>query len=103
MPANSIYMNKKFLFIFFLIVPFLALTSEEESFGQFHASELQVQLASEIIKKLESSHLVKKDYTAIKSEAFVEFLQRLDPNKTIFTSSESDSFYMRSLLNQNIN
>ena len=103
MPANSIYMNKKFLFIFFLIVPFLALTSEEESFGQFHASELQVQLASEIIKKLESSHLVKKDYTAIKSEAFVEFLQRLDPNKTIFTSSESDSFYMRSLLNKNIN
>ena len=96
-------MKKKFLFIFFLILPFLALSSKEESVGQFHASELQVQLASEIIKKLESSHLVKKDYTVIKSEAFVEFLQRLDPNKTIFTSSESDSFYTRSLLNKNIN
>ena len=96
-------MKKKFLFIFFLIVPFLALSSKEENIEEFHASELQVQLASEIIKKLESSHLVKKDYTAIKSEAFVEFLQRLDPNKTIFTSSESDSFYTSSSLTTNIN
>ena len=96
-------MKKKFVFIFFLILPFLALSSKEENIEEFHSSELQVQLASEIIKKLESSHLVKKDYTAIKSEAFVEFLQRLDPNKTIFTSSESDSFYTRSLLTTNIN
>ena len=103
MPASSIYMKKKFLFIFFLILPFLALSSKEENIEEFHASELQVQLASEIIKKLESSHLVKKDYTAIKSEAFVEFLQRLDPNKTIFTSSESDSFYTSSSLTTNIN
>ena len=103
MPASSIYMKKKFLFIFFLIVPFLALSSKEENIEEFHASELQIQLASEIIKKLESSHLVKKDYTAIKSEAFVEFLQRLDPNKTIFTSSESDSFYTSSSLTTNIN
>ena len=103
MPASSIYMKKKFLFIFFLIVPFLALSSKEENIEEFYTSELQVQLASEIIKKLESSHLVKKDYTAIKSEAFVEFLQRLDPNKTIFTSSESDSFYTRSLPTTNIN
>ena len=103
MPASSIYMKKKFLFIFFLIVPFLALSSKEENIEEFHASELQVQLTSEIIKKLESSHLVKKDYTAIKSEAFVEFLQRLDPNKTIFTSSESDSFYTSSSLTTNIN
>ena len=103
MPASSIYMKKKFLFIFFLIVPFLALSSKEENIEEFHSSELQVQLASEIIKKLESSHLVKKDYTAIKSEAFVEFLQRLDPNKTIFTSSESDSFYTSSSLTTNIN
>ena len=102
MPASSIYMKKKFLFIFFLIVPFLALSSKEENI-EFYTSELQVQLASEIIKKLESSHLVKKDYTAIKSEAFVEFLQRLDPNKTIFTSSESDSFYTSSSLTTNIN
>lgn len=103
MPASSIYMKKKFLFIFFLIVPFLALSSKEENIEEFYTSELQVQLASEIIKKLESSHLVKKDYTAIKSEAFVEFLQRLDPNKTIFTSSESDSFYTSSSLTTNIN
>ena len=103
MPASSIYMKKKILFIFFLIAPFLALSSKEENIEEFHASELQVQLASEIIKKLESSHLVKKDYTAIKSEAFVEFLQRLDPNKTIFTSSESDSFYTSSSLTTNIN
>ncbi len=103
MPASSIYMKKKFLFIFFLILPFLALSSKEENIEGFHSSEIQVQLASEIIKKLESSHLVKKDYTAIKSEAFVEFLQRLDPNKTIFTSSESDSLYTSSLLTTNIN
>ena len=103
MPASSIYMKKKFLFIFFLILPFLALSSKEENIEGFHSSEIQVQLASEIIKKLESSHLVKKDYTAIKSEAFVEFLQRLDPNKTIFTSSESDSFYTSSSLTTNIN
>ena len=96
-------MKKKFVFIFFLILPFLALLSKEENIEEFHSSELQVQLASEIIKKLESSHLVKKDYTAIKSEAFMEFLQRLDPNKTIFTSSESDSFYTRSLCTTNIN
>ena len=96
-------MKKKFVFIFFLILPFLVLSSKEENIEEFHSSELQVQLASEIIKKLESSHLVKKDYTAIKSEAFVEFLQRLDPNKTIFTSSESDSFYTSSSLTTNIN
>ena len=33
----------------------------------------------------------------------MEFLQRLDPNKTIFTSSESDSFYTSSSLTTNIN
>ena len=52
MPASSIYMKKKFLFIFFLTLPFLALSSKEENIEEFHASELQVQLASEIIKKL---------------------------------------------------
>ena len=44
--------------------------------------------SSEIIEKLESNHLVKKDYESIRKEAFDLYLERLDPNKTVFILSE---------------
>ena len=39
------------------------------------------------------NHLVKKDYNEIKKDAFEVFIDRLDPNKNIFTSPEIRNFY----------
>ena len=64
------------------------LTSSPEGLKDFAHKQSQVQLASEIIEKLESNHLVKKDYESIRKEAFDLYLERLDPNKTIFILSE---------------
>jgi carboxyl-terminal processing protease len=61
---------------------------ETEAIEKYIFSQDQVNLASEIIDKLESNHLVKKDYRAFKSDSFEIYIDRLDPNKNIFTSSE---------------
>ena len=60
-------------------------TSETEVCEKYGFSQDQVNLAFEIIDKLQSSHLVKKDYRAVKSDSFEIFINRLDPNKNIFT------------------
>ena len=80
----------------FLLKAFFFLSLSGQSFAneiRYEYSEVQIELASEIISKLESNHLVKKDYNEIKKDAFEVFIDRLDPNKNIFTSPEIRNFY----------
>jgi len=81
-------MINKFFLIFLLSLPFQVHASKLNEINAFDYTEEQVQLAVEIIQKLESSHLVKKDYREIKYEAFEVFIERLDPNKNIYTAQE---------------
>ena len=81
-------MKQNFLLIVILLWTTTATTSETEVIEKYIFSQDQVNLASEIIDKLESNHLVKKDYRAVKSDSFEIFIDRLDPNKNIFTTSE---------------
>ena len=80
----------------FLLKAFFFLSLSGQSFAneiRYEYSEVQIELASEIISKLESNHLVKKDYNEIKKDAFEVFIDRLDPNKNIFTSPEIRNFF----------
>ena len=81
-------MKQNFLLIVILLWTTTATTSETEEIEKYIFNQDQVNLASEIIDKLESNHLVKKDYRAVKSDSFEIFIDRLDPNKNIFTTSE---------------
>lgn len=81
-------MKKFFVLIAFWVISFPGLTSSPEGLKDLAHKQSQVQLASEIIEKLENNHLVKKDYGSIRKEAFDLYLERLDPNKTVFTLSE---------------
>ena len=81
-------MKQNFLLIVILLWTTTSTTSETEVVEKYVYSQDHVNLASEIIDKLESNHLVKKDYRAVKSDSFEIFIDRLDPNKNIFTTSE---------------
>ena len=81
-------MKQNFLLIVILLWTTTATTSGTEVVEKYVFSQEQVNLAFEIIDKLESNHLVKKDYRAVKSDSFEIFIDRLDPNKNIFTTSE---------------
>ena len=81
-------MINKFFLIFLLSLPFQVHTSKLNAINAFNFTEEQIQLAIEIIQKLESNHLVKKEYREIKYEAFEVFIERLDPNKNIYTDKE---------------
>ena len=81
-------MINKFFLIFLLSLPFQAHSSKLNEINAFNFTEEQIQLAIEIILKLESNHLVKKEYREIKYEAFEVFIDRLDPNKNIYTDKE---------------
>ena len=81
-------MINKFFLIFLLSLPFQVHTSKLNEINAFNFTEEQIQLAIEIIQKLESNHLVKKEYREIKYEAFEVFIERLDPNKNIYTDKE---------------
>ena len=59
-------MNRNFLLITLLVLPLVGNSAEPETVSQFSFTEEQVQLASEIIIKLESNHLVKKEYQDIR-------------------------------------
>ena len=86
-------MKQNFLLIVILLWTTTATTSETELVEKYVFSQDQVNLASEIIDKLESNHLVKKDYRTVKSDSFEIFIDRLDPNKNIFTTSEVASVF----------
>ena len=64
-------------------------TSETEVGEKYGFSQDQVNLAFEIIDKLESSHLVKKDYRSVKSDSFEIFIKLSEVG---FSKSLSDSF-----------
>ena len=81
-------MINKFFLIFLLSLPFQVHASKLNEINAFNFTEEQIQLAIEIIQKLESNHLVKKEYREIKDEAFEVFIERLDPNKNIYTDKE---------------
>ena len=95
-------MTKKFFFILLAILPFLSFAFNKDSIEVFDKSESHIRLSEEIIETLESNHLIKKDYASVKTQVFTEFLERLDPNKTIFTSPEIEIFFKRSDLALNI-
>ena len=81
-------MINKFFLIFLLSLPYQIYASKLNGINAFNFTEEQIQLAIEIIQKLESNHLVKKEYREIKYEAFEVFIERLDPNKNIYTDKE---------------
>jgi carboxyl-terminal processing protease len=81
-------MINKFFLIFLLSLPFQVHASKLNEINAFNFTEEEIQLAIEIIQKLESNHLVKKEYREIKYEAFEVFIERLDPNKNIYTDKE---------------
>ena len=81
-------MKQNFLLIVILLWTTTVTTSETQVGEKYGFSQDQVNLAFEIIDKLESNHLVKKDYRTVKSDSFEIFIDRLDPNKNIFTTSE---------------
>ena len=75
----------------FLILSFLCLYGfafEANSTNSFLPSSQHLPL-SQITKatseKLETNHLIKKDYASVKAEILEVYVDRLDPNKTIFT------------------
>ncbi len=81
-------MQKNIAFILLLMTPFWSFASEDKAIEEFTLNDQQILLASEILDTLESNHLIKKDYASIRHESFEVFIDRLDPNKTIFTSEE---------------
>ena len=96
-------MFKKLGFISLLILPFLTYSSERELKEGFYFDEQQVSLATEIIETLETNHLVKKTYNSIRSDSFEVFIERIDPNKTIFTNSEVTDYLLRINQSKDIN
>ena len=81
-------MQKNIAFILLLMTPFWSFASEDKAIEEFTLNDQQILLASEILDTLESNHLIKKDYASIRHESFEVFIDRLDPNKTIFTTEE---------------
>ena len=96
-------MFKKLGFISLLILPFLTYSSERELKEGFYFDEQQVSLATEIIETLETNHLVKKTYNSIRSDSFEVFIERMDPNKTIFTNTEVTDYLLRINQSKDIN
>ena len=95
-------MKKNFLLLvflsLFLVQRFFA--AEAINLDDFSYTEDQVALAQEVITILEEDHFLKKSFASIQNEAFDLYLERLDPNKNIFLSSELDK-YKQALNNKN--
>ena len=83
-------MKKNFLLLIFLSVLLAqrVLATETINLDDFSYTEDQVALAEEVIKTLEEGHFLKKKFNSFQVEAFDLYLERLDPNKNIFLSSE---------------
>ena len=95
-------MKKNFLLLvflsLFLVQRFFA--TETINLDDFSYTEDQVGLAQEVITILEEDHFLKKSFASIQNEAFDLYLERLDPNKNIFLSSELAK-YKEALNNKN--
>ncbi len=81
---------KKLLTLLFILSTFSPKIFLEEKF--FISSEENFELSKEIINILETEHFIKKKFSSIKIDAFELFLERLDPNKSIFLEREIRSF-----------
>ena len=64
---------------------FVSVSELRNSTNSFLPSSQHFLLAKEIVEKLETNHLIKKDYASVKAEILEVYVDRLDPNKTIFT------------------
>ena len=51
-----------------------------------------IKLIKEVIGILETQHFTKKSYISLKEESLYSYLERLDPNRTIFLASEIERF-----------
>ena len=95
-------MKKNFLLLvflsLFLVQRFFA--TEIINLDDFSYTQDQVALAQEVITILEEDHFLKKSFASIQDEAFDLYLERLDPNKNIFLSSELAK-YKQALNNKN--
>ena len=80
------------LFFLFLLLIQRLYAAETIKLDEFSYSEDQIALAKEVIKILEEDHFLKKSFDSIHSEALDLYLERLDPNKNIFLSSELTKF-----------
>jgi len=87
-------MKKKQFTLGFLLLVLLQSTIVAKAYEweEYTATKEQKLLVNEIIESLESNHFIKKDYIDIKDEASKLYLERLDPNKTIFLSRELVGF-----------
>ena len=83
--------NLVLFFLFLLLIQRLYAT-ETIKLDEFSYSEDQIALAKEVIKILEEDHFLKKSFDSIHTEALDLYLERLDPNKNIFLSSELTKF-----------
>ena len=74
-----------------LIIISLNLLSENpEDFYTFNDDH--IKLIKEVIGILETQHFTKKSYISLKEESLYSYLERLDPNRTIFLASEIERF-----------
>ncbi len=80
------------LFFLFLLLIQRLYAAETIKLDEFSYSEDQIALAKEVIKILEEDHFLKKSFDSIHMEALDLYLERLDPNKNIFLSSELTKF-----------
>ena len=80
------------LFFLFLLLIQRLYAAETIKLDEFSYSEDQIALAKEVIKILEGDHFLKKSFDSIHTEALDLYLERLDPNKNIFLSSELTKF-----------
>ena len=80
------------------LVPLLLLlvqgvsATEAIKLDDFSYTKNQITLADEVIKILEEDHFLKKSFDSVQLEAFDLYLERLDPNKNIFLSSEYNKY-----------
>ena len=99
-------MKRSFLLLVSILL-LLASCSEQNDYAaevikldNFSYTEDQIALAKEIITILEEDHFLKKSFDSIRTEAFDLYLERLDPDKNIFLSSEFTKF-KKDLSNKN--
>jgi len=78
--------------LLFLIVNCTLLSLPILAEKNLNFSEKDVELSTEIIGILENNHFTKKKYSSVKEEALIEYIERIDPNRSIFLEKEVVSY-----------
>ncbi|SVD52132.1 uncharacterized protein METZ01_LOCUS404986, partial [marine metagenome] len=63
--------------------------------NELNYSQEDLDLAKEILDVLEKEHFNKRNFSSIKKGALELYIERLDPNKTIFLDKEVKEFLDR--------